>query len=1805
MALNFNVDPYFDDFDPTKNFHRILFKPGFAVQARELTQAQTILQNQISNFADHIFTQNSPVSGGKVTTNLNNYYLKLNLTTPIGEEVVAENFLNKDIQDSTGTIRAKVIATTEASQADSPTLYVSYYSGVQFSNGEQIFCTDGSNFTATTIDSNSTGKTSTASISQGIFYIVNGYNLSSTPNPDGTFTKYSIGHFVQVSPQTIVLDKYSNTPSYRVGLSITESIVDYINDPSLLDPAVGASNYQAPGADRFKISLDLTSLPLTLGNDDQFIELVRISNGTVIKQVDGSVYSVIDDYFAKRDYESNGDYIVNDFKLTPSSNTVNSAQYDLKIGKGLAYVHGYRIENQSDVVLGGISRARTTETINNNAVYIDYGSYLTVTSANGIFDVTTMPVIDLHCTPNSDIVTTNTATYSSTLVGSARIRNIQYSSSGANANTPSYVYKAYISDINTTTLNGAASSGTPTTITFSGTGAGGKFSTAANAYFGTTIALTGGTSVGDIRRIVSYNGATRTATVDAPFTVTPDNTTNFSLKFSTSIVDSIIARNSGNVIIATADIANAGKISGVASGDTILENPTAPEMLFLVGYPYVANIANSDYVSTKVFRAKTFTASGGNFVLTITIPSGTPLTFLGTGTLSADVIKQNFTVINKTTGKILDFCSAGQTVALSSDRKTVTFTTNSYGGVIVDVIAAVNVANADNVTNVLKTKNLVTGNTTVASIAGPDGIINNTFIDLTKGQVYIRNSDIGAITSLYVSDVKKIRKIIDTKEPGTAATDAMLTNSAFDITRLFQLDNGQRDNYYDHAALNLVAGANKPAGNILVVFDYYSHTGGDGYFDVNSYLAPISTSPERYEEIATYLSTNGTTYQLSDSLDFRPVRKNAQAAFIFNYTGNPAVDDSGILIPQNLSEYVSDYDYYLGRKDKLVLTKDRSFVMIPGTPSVNPVFPKEPDGSLVLANLTYDPYTAYVPGEVPNGGQPDLSIEKIVHKNWIKRDITDLQTRVNDLEYYTSLSLLETNAQSLQVPDVNGLNRFKNGILVDDFSSFSTADTANKDFGTKINTTKKRLSPISTIDNYQLQNPIVLNSLGTLKTFNNLAVSSINGTGTNIFTLPYTSANVVTQSLASSVVSLNPFNVVEYEGVATITPPMDNWVDNSQAPDLLIVNPGTQIYQQTNGVNVTNAGDWTTIPGTSYSTTSTTTATTGRATVTTTTTQAYSDQIRNITTAGSYAQVSSTTGFNNGYLTNVSILPYIRPQQLIFKAEGLLVNSPVSTFFDGVNVDNYITSPNTIELTSVSGTFSENDIVGFYYSNRFNPIGRVVSIYKYPTSTNIRLYIANLLGAPSYSPTNVVQNAFFNSSGAYTSTSASGTINTSAATARLSTSGVLSGVGGSYNNTITSGLQLYKVQNSTGWGTFLNQYGVWGDLRASASYSATFAVDPEVAGTYKIQVSSSGAYTLTANGSTVASGSANPTSVNQVNYTLSPAQLGVLTLAWSVTGSPGPSGIGVVVKDPSDQIVFASTAPTNLAYDSVAQQVVMPEGGAWFTGVTKVKLDGNAANVANYYVGTKISVTSTYVYAYTTQTATYVPPPTPRRAGGGGCFIEDTLVLLENGETKKISEVQIGEKVYNWNKTKINTVTFVEKTLDDKFEAIYSVKKKEKPFATINHPLYIDGELSSPISEKVYEMYPWLGKAKQIEAGKTIPAQGKLVYNLWVDGDGTYQVNGYGTTSIIGEGGVLRKVTEREMITSERASELLFKFTDEGKNLAYGAYLLNNYFGKLDIGLINSILVRAFKNDENKFTQKSVMLLFKIFGKLACIVNGK
>ena len=78
QKINLNSSPYYDDFDSEKNFHRVLYKPGFPVQARELTTQQSILQNQVEKFGDHIFKDGSVVIPGGIAFDNQYNAVKLN-----------------------------------------------------------------------------------------------------------------------------------------------------------------------------------------------------------------------------------------------------------------------------------------------------------------------------------------------------------------------------------------------------------------------------------------------------------------------------------------------------------------------------------------------------------------------------------------------------------------------------------------------------------------------------------------------------------------------------------------------------------------------------------------------------------------------------------------------------------------------------------------------------------------------------------------------------------------------------------------------------------------------------------------------------------------------------------------------------------------------------------------------------------------------------------------------------------------------------------------------------------------------------------------------------------------------------------------------------------------------------------------------------------------------------------------------------------------------------------------------------------------------------------------------------------------------------------------------------------------------------------------------------------------------------------------------------------------------------------------------------------------------------------------------
>lgn len=120
--------PYFDDFNPDKNFTRVLFKPGEAVQARELNQVQSIWGDQFSSVTDRVLASSALLSGCGVTTNNNLAYVKIRDNNTFGQPVDLSRFTSKQITNASGT-RGTIVATGEGSESAAPnlnTLFVTY-----------------------------------------------------------------------------------------------------------------------------------------------------------------------------------------------------------------------------------------------------------------------------------------------------------------------------------------------------------------------------------------------------------------------------------------------------------------------------------------------------------------------------------------------------------------------------------------------------------------------------------------------------------------------------------------------------------------------------------------------------------------------------------------------------------------------------------------------------------------------------------------------------------------------------------------------------------------------------------------------------------------------------------------------------------------------------------------------------------------------------------------------------------------------------------------------------------------------------------------------------------------------------------------------------------------------------------------------------------------------------------------------------------------------------------------------------------------------------------------------------------------------------------------------------------------------------------------------------------------------------------------------------------------------------------------------------------------------------------------------
>ena len=148
---NLNVSPYFDDFVDSKNYQKVLFKPGFPVQARELTTAQSLLQNQVQSFGENIFKEGSVVIPGAIEFDNQFSAVKINeVNYGIDISLYIDKFLGKKITGVNSGIEGivKYVALPTTDDVDTPTIYVTYTSADSnneintFSDGEQLVCSD-------------------------------------------------------------------------------------------------------------------------------------------------------------------------------------------------------------------------------------------------------------------------------------------------------------------------------------------------------------------------------------------------------------------------------------------------------------------------------------------------------------------------------------------------------------------------------------------------------------------------------------------------------------------------------------------------------------------------------------------------------------------------------------------------------------------------------------------------------------------------------------------------------------------------------------------------------------------------------------------------------------------------------------------------------------------------------------------------------------------------------------------------------------------------------------------------------------------------------------------------------------------------------------------------------------------------------------------------------------------------------------------------------------------------------------------------------------------------------------------------------------------------------------------------------------------------------------------------------------------------------------------------------------------------------------------------------------------------------
>jgi hypothetical protein len=1298
MTINFSVAPYYDDFDSTKNYHKILFVPGRALQSRELTQIQSILQHQIKLNGDYMFKNGAMIVPGNVDLLNNVRYVKLESTIDgVSTDTIIDSFLDKKIVGATTDVKAVVIHVEKSTASEPPTLFINYISGgvvnnvfsTEFIRNEELCLEEDANTILKVLNlSTYTGLGSLANIKEGVYYI-NGF-------------------FVQNVAQVISLDKFGITPTYRIGLSFVENIITAFDDPTLNDTAVDSNNFGAPGADRYQVVLTLDKRSLfedqenTNTTNDQFIDLLHVKDGQIQFKVNKTELSEFERTLARKTYDESGDYVVRPFKYE---------------------VHEYRNNNRGDwapstvYIEGDIIKKSVTVGITTKDQYfvalvngVSSPTTFVPTNTYGEFDDSTMrwlatdkPVFNTGFHKSTSAETFDKQLLDSSLglikisEGTAFIKGFEVDVSGYRTvtfNKAREIKRVANSVIKCNTgayiLVNTVRGIPPLTHIDSSNKVLSKL----------TIKNAVGASVGTCRiRNVEYDSGTTTLDScvykcfifdivmddgklfyrDAKKIITASNTT-----FSANVVGTRVAL-SGSVT------GSAGTINGdgtqfsldLVVGDTIVISGVSYRVSAVTDSVTLTLDTATPTIATAVPVYLERTELVGAASLLQKLPTGFVRSLRGSD--DSELSTEYYTK------RVEQFVASGTTKAIPLTVTGETFAPNTTGnyfialadGSAIPVVATVAGAGTSSITisgltNAVTYRVMYTVKKISAAAKEKQKIRKIKTVDFTTV-----NSVSGEFMQLTEADCTRIISI--SQSGGTqfnyaspAATVSYdVSVLATDVTSNYRLDSGQTNTYYGLGKIYPLNGF-KPSAPIRVTYEYFDHTQGD-YFSVNSYNVPYNMLPV----------FNGVS--AADYLDFRPR---------IDDNGTTFDAATGASVTEPLSEFYSlqtDYSYYLARRDILQLDPKGSFRVEEGIPADLPVAPLPNDDNVILAYVDLDPYTF-------TSNSSNVHITNNPMQRYTMKDIGAIDNRLKNVEYYTALNALEQQTSLLQIKDQFGLDRYKNGFIVDRFKDHGAGNVSNPNYRCAIDPGSLECRPSFYSDDVRL-----LEKEGQSRTTNSYQVTG------DIATLPYSSVVLMEQKTATTPEYITPYtHVRSMIGDLKIFPASDTWVDTVTLPVINQVGNGNfaavQVMAQSTGILGTVWNSWQATGRTTIASTLTNSVSrvgVGAQGAETSRTNVVSTNTLNGTDLLTFGRGGIETFVQEqidevGRVTSVvdeSWSPFIRQKAIVLFAKRMLPINGFDVYVDNTTLTQYVVPASTLRLTDKVGTFLNYSTSNIDHSN--------------------------------------------------------------------------------------------------------------------------------------------------------------------------------------------------------------------------------------------------------------------------------------------------------------------------------------------------------------------------------------------------------------------------------------------------------------------------------------------------------------------------